>query len=255
MIEKNTRFGHLVVLGAAQAVQVVRGDRICNWSASWCRCDCGATKVVSDWRLRTGHVTSCGCRKHSGLRSVHRARVPRIGTRFGQLTVTAHLPDRIDRRGVHHTRSEFTCSCGRKIALDNSRVRRLGDASCGHDRPASIRNRAPSRARRILLVRPGARFGALAVTGARVIWSPHPVVYAAVRCEHCDHVFETWVENFRRGRLAGCPHCGAPVADVLPLPEPDLPGQGDASPSTPSATASRPPSGEGENGENNKCTT
>ena len=211
MIAKNTRFGHLVVLGAAQSVQVVRGDRICNWSASWCRCDCGATKVVPDWRLRTGHVTSCGCQRHSGLRTVHRTRIPRIGAHFGQLTVTAHLPDRIDRRGVHHTRSEFTCSCGRKIALDNSRVRRLDNASCGHDRPISLTRRAPPRARRIWLARPGARFGALVVTDARVVWSPRPVAYAAVRCDICGHSFETWVENLRRGRLSRCPHCGAAV--------------------------------------------
>ena len=234
MIEKNTRFGHLVVLGAAQAVQVVRGDRICNWSASWCRCDCGATKVVPDWRLRTGHVTSCGCHRYSGLLSVHRTRVPRIGTRFGQLTVTAHLPDRVDRRGVHHTRSEFTCSCGRKIALDNSRARHLTNASCGHDRPSSIARRTLPRARRIWLVRPGARFGALVVMGARVVWTPHSMAYASVRCANCGQEFETWVENLRRGRLSQCPNCGAPVADALPSPDLDASGVADSAPSMPS---------------------
>lgn len=211
MIEKNTRFGHLVVLGAAQPVQVVRGDRICNWSASWCRCDCGQTRVVPDWRLRTGHVTSCGCRKRAGLAAARHTRIPRIGTRFGRLTVTAHLPDRIDRRGVHHTRSEFTCECGRKVELDNSRVRRAANPSCGHDRPAAVSRRAPARPRRIRLARLGARFGALIVVGVRVGWAPWPAAYASVRCDACGHVFETWVENLRIGRLRRCPRCGAPA--------------------------------------------
>ena len=224
MIPRNTRFGHLVVLGAAQPVQVVRGDRICNWSASWCRCDCGATKVVPDWRLRTRHVTSCGCQKHSGLAAVRRTRIPRIGTRFGELTVTAHLPDRIDRHGVHHTRSEFTCTCGRKVELDNSRVRRLRNPSCGHDRPDAVRLRAPARPRRILLARLGAHFGLLSVVGARVEWTPRPVAYALVRCARCGHVFETWVENLRVGRVRPCPNCGLPGASAPPSGAPSADG-------------------------------
>ncbi len=203
MIPKNTRFGHLVVIGPAQPVQVIRGGKIVNWSASWCRCQCGASRVVPDWRLRTGHVTSCGCRKLSGLAAARHTRIPRIGTRFGELTVTAHLPDRIDRRGIHHTRSEFTCSCGRMIALDNSRVRRLHHPSCGHDRPA-----APpvGRPRHIRLVRPNARFGSLVVVGCRLVLAPYPVAYATVRC-NCGSLFETWVENLRLGRVFACPAC------------------------------------------------
>ena len=204
MIPPNTRFGHLVVLGPAQPIQVVRHDKILNWSASWCRCDCGANRVVPDWRLRTGHITSCGCRKHSGLTSVRHTRIPRIGTKFGSLTVTAHLPDRIDRRGVHHTRSEFTCSCGRKVELDNSKVRSLPNPSCGHDRLSA---RPPlGRPRRIRVARPNAVFGTLVVTGCRIVWSPLPAAYATVRCA-CGRLFETWVENLRLGRVHECPEC------------------------------------------------
>lgn len=209
MIPKNTRFGHLVVIGPAQPVQVVRGDRICNWSASWCRCDCGATKVVPDWRLRTRHITSCGCRKLAGLASARHTRVPRIGTRFGALTLTAHLPDRVDRHGVHHTRSEFTCACGRTVALDNARARRMGSAAaCAHEGEAAGRERRPAQPRMLRLARPGARFGQLAVEGCRVEWAPWPAVYAAVRCD-CGARFETWVENLRRGVVATCPKCRA----------------------------------------------
>ena len=203
MIPQNTRFGHLVVIGPAQPVQVIRGDKICNWSASWCRCECGKNCIVPDWRLKTGHVTSCGCRKLSGLASVRRTRIPRIGTRFGQLTVTAHLPDRIDRHGIHHTQSEFTCACGRKIALDNSAVRKRQNPSCGHDRPGASTSGQP---RHLRLARPNACFGSLVVVGCRIDWSRYPVAYAAVRCS-CGKVFETWVENLRLGRVHDCPDC------------------------------------------------
>ncbi len=204
MIPNNSRFGHLVVIGPAQPVQVVRGDKICNWSASWCRCECGKSCIVPDWRLRTGHVTSCGCRKLSGLIGACRTRIPRIGTRFGQLTVTAHLPDRIDRRGIHHTQSEFTCTCGRTIALDNASVRKRHNPSCGHDRPGASTSGRP---RHLRLVRLNACFGALVVVGCRIDWSNYPVAYAAVRCS-CGKVFETWVENLRLGRVHDCPDCG-----------------------------------------------
>ncbi len=215
MISKNKRFGHLVVLGEAQPLQVVRGERVCHWSASWCRCDCGATCVVPDWRLRTGHVKSCGCGKLAGLRNSRHTKVPRIGARIGALVVTAHLPDRVDRHGVHHTRSSFQCICGRIVEMDNSNARRRQGTGCFHEsiRGAMSHNCTASRSvprqpRMLRLALPGGRFGSLIVGGCRVEWKSWPTAYAMVRCD-CGATFETWVENLRQGRVMSCPSCAA----------------------------------------------
>lgn len=50
-----TRFGRLIVIGEAEQ----RGPKR-RWH---CQCDCGTKRTVSQPGLRSGHSTSCGCRK------------------------------------------------------------------------------------------------------------------------------------------------------------------------------------------------
>ena len=48
------RFGRLMVLSRAENTKAGQ--------AKWlCKCDCGETKVVSGYHLRSGRITSCGC--------------------------------------------------------------------------------------------------------------------------------------------------------------------------------------------------
>lgn len=48
------RFGRLTVISRAENTKAGQ--------AKWlCKCDCGKTKVVSGYHLRSGRITSCGC--------------------------------------------------------------------------------------------------------------------------------------------------------------------------------------------------
>ena len=47
------KFARLTVLRMAQA----DGQS----SRAYCRCDCGGSKIVRSWQLRSGEVKSCGC--------------------------------------------------------------------------------------------------------------------------------------------------------------------------------------------------
>ena len=136
-IAPNTRFGHLTVLREAPPVPVVRGKGVHLWTASLCRCDCGRLRIVPDWRLRTRHVTSYGCRRIAGLSEADHRRIPSLGTRFGALVLTKLLPDRIDVNGVRHTCGSYRCDCGRILNIDHSQARRRASSVCRHSEARS----------------------------------------------------------------------------------------------------------------------
>lgn len=92
------RFGKLVVLQKAERPQ--QGKR---GAACWlCRCDCGNETVVLGSNLRSGHTTSCGCKKTRDLTGQH----------IGRLTVVGRS-DRYMSRGKRQVRLwECRCDCG-----------------------------------------------------------------------------------------------------------------------------------------------
>ncbi len=58
------RFGRLVVLG--------RGSRGSGPEVHWfCRCDCGAEKLFSGYKIRSGHTKSCGCFSRDAVASLN----------------------------------------------------------------------------------------------------------------------------------------------------------------------------------------
>lgn len=54
----NQRFGRLVVIGRAPIGRRPSGNQVTRW---FCRCDCGAEKIVDAPELRKGATVSCGC--------------------------------------------------------------------------------------------------------------------------------------------------------------------------------------------------
>lgn len=67
-INPGQRHGSLVVLGEAPAIHVAK------WRVRMarCRCDCGAETIVRLDYLRSGHTTSCGCRRAHSAVSTHK---------------------------------------------------------------------------------------------------------------------------------------------------------------------------------------
>lgn len=63
-------FGDLIVLCRKD------GKRQSGKQVAWlCQCECGKTTSVLSWNLRSGHTTSCGCKRNeklkNGLRTSH----------------------------------------------------------------------------------------------------------------------------------------------------------------------------------------
>lgn len=88
------RFGKLVV---EASVPPLKGQR--RWL---CRCDCGGTHVVTTGRLKSGHTTSCGCKKSPDL----------TGKVFGRLTVLGRSDKRSPRGARTTPLWECRCECG-----------------------------------------------------------------------------------------------------------------------------------------------
>ena len=107
------RFGRLVVL---------EFDRLDHIGARfWCKCDCGNTKSISGHNLKTGHTTSCGCKKHE------RRAEDLTGKRFGRLYVTGF--ECMGTTGKSYWKC--ICDCGNKTVVERSALVCGGTRSCG----------------------------------------------------------------------------------------------------------------------------
>lgn len=104
---RGQRFGKLIVLS-----QAAHKHGHVRWV---CVCDCGRVTTVSSSALRVAQ--SCGCTRA-------KARVERVGQRFGKLVVLERGP-----RGKN-TRWLCLCDCGNKVTVDASSLKR-GTHSCG----------------------------------------------------------------------------------------------------------------------------
>lgn len=201
-LKPKSRFGHLLVLGPADPVTILRHGKERHWSASRCKCDCGKDVIVPNWRLKTGHVSSCGCQKLRGLRNVIRRKRLPLGAVFGALTVVRPMRDRVDVHGIHHTQSEFRCTCGALIVRDNSAIRRAKAPSCGHDRPW----RSPPEHFTVRVPHIGSVFEHLTVLKTKLLKGQRPTVWCRVQCD-CGTTFDLWAEHLRHGRIHCCKQC------------------------------------------------
>jgi hypothetical protein len=72
------RFGRLVSLGPIGVDVFVGGSRNVRWL---CKCDCGAEKAVTGFKLRNGNTSSCGCLQAEARKTSCRLAVTRHGKR------------------------------------------------------------------------------------------------------------------------------------------------------------------------------
>ncbi len=113
MLGEGSRFGRLVVVED-------RGHK-----KVFCRCDCGATRVLPRHRLRSGNTKSCGCLKSEVTRRrwemVSAATAILEGSVFGRLTV----------KESHHQRVQCQCSCGALVWVRKYDLLSGKTSSCG----------------------------------------------------------------------------------------------------------------------------
>lgn len=114
------RFGRLLVLRQVKCPT----KRQLVWL---CRCDCGTTKSIRGGDLRSGRISSCGCRNKEVATERWRKRRPKwVGKRLGLITVI--------REAGKNQRGRFTwechCDCGSIVYWENCQLTRKSK-SCG----------------------------------------------------------------------------------------------------------------------------
>jgi hypothetical protein len=118
------RFGQLVV---------VRECRDSQGKLAWeCVCDCGKSRIAHNGRLRSGHVTSCGCASESC------AYLDGPGSKFGRLTL---VQSDVGRHSDGSVLSEWSCDCGGIVVCSHYSVRCGARTKCGKKecRPEAFR--------------------------------------------------------------------------------------------------------------------
>lgn len=110
------QFGHLTVLEQVADNVLPSGLHEKMWR---CRCDCGRETVARGSFLRTGHTTSCGCRK--------------TGTNFIDLTGKCFSGVTVLRRVGRNSPPQWLCccSCGTEFITRGSSLANGHTKSCG----------------------------------------------------------------------------------------------------------------------------
>lgn len=110
------RFGHLTVLEQANDNILPSGLHEKMWL---CRCDCGRETVVRGAFLRTGHTTSCGCRK-TGINFIDLT-----GKCFSNVTVLRRIGTNSPPQWL------CRCDCGTEFITRGSSLVNGHTKSCG----------------------------------------------------------------------------------------------------------------------------
>lgn len=106
-------------------LRVISKQKDKNGKAGWlCECSCGNRKIISEYKLKTGKVKSCGCQQYA-----RKSRKQDLtGKRFGKLVVMYETKKRNYKSSVYwHCR----CDCGREVEVTQDNLVYGGYKSCG----------------------------------------------------------------------------------------------------------------------------
>lgn len=97
-----------------------------SYKATWiCKCECGNETEIDGEKLRTGHTTSCGCKRKDNKGQFEDI----TGQRFNRLTVIRFL-DKEERSSRQHNWL-CKCDCGNYVKADASCLKMGTQKSCG----------------------------------------------------------------------------------------------------------------------------
>lgn len=102
-----------------------------------CKCDCGRTTYVPLTSLKSGAVTSCGCKRKLTIQLNYKKDM--IGKKFGKLTVISENVKASKKKYDYNGNIESTvpyydciCDCGNKVTVAGYSLRSGGTTSCGY---------------------------------------------------------------------------------------------------------------------------
>lgn len=173
------RFGKLVVQ------KLIGKDKYSDkiWE---CKCDCGNFTNVKQSHLRSGHTTSCGCKRQ--MKSL-------VGKRFGSLVVTDRTEDYIcPDNGKHYIRWNCVCDCGNKVTVVANNLVSGSVSSCGCQNPHALKDLS------------GQVFGKLTVlhqVDSYVNPSGRKLIRYKCQCECGQYVLEL-ANTLRQGEVLSC---------------------------------------------------
>ena len=126
-------FGKLTVLKQTNDyINPSNGLHIAQWL---CRCSCEEHTliVVRGNDLKTGHTTSCGCKKKRDNTNMTRVKDDLTGKTFGRLTVLYQVEDNITPQGTYEAQWLCECSCDQhtQIIVRNVNLKSGHTNSCG----------------------------------------------------------------------------------------------------------------------------
>lgn len=110
--------------GRLTAIKIVPNKRKDTY---WlCKCDCGNTKEVDTYRLRSGHTRSCGCLEQEN-REKRKQLDGYIGKQYAHLLILKEIPT-----AKYETRKVLCrCDCGTEKIVDFENVISGHTKSCG----------------------------------------------------------------------------------------------------------------------------
>ena len=110
------RFGKLVVISYA-------GINKRNNPLWTCHCDCGSTKIVLEYSLKSGNTKSCGCLRRD-IKDI-------TGNKYGSLSVIGFVKRDTQKR---KTLWLCNCDCGKEVIVDGHYLKTGAIKSCGCSR-------------------------------------------------------------------------------------------------------------------------
>ena len=120
------KFGKLTVVSQAESVFDDNGKEIIQWN---CKCECGNSKVIKEYRLLYGGTKSCGCLINETNKEIHFKDL--TGQRFGRLLVINRADDKVQSNGKHSAMWNCLCNCGNTKIVRSSHLISGKCTSCG----------------------------------------------------------------------------------------------------------------------------
>lgn len=183
------------------ALIVIAEERDKNGRSAWlCQCDCGNTKVVRGSDLRSGRITSCGCRSNI----INKRSLDITNQRFGYLTAIKYEYSKNNKRYW-----SFQCDCGEII------YKPIGDVISGHTSSCGCQYLDLQSKSHIILEQPGTIYGFLKVISKSQPFILNHQAHWRCLCLNCGKELDVPGIALRSGQAISCGCLISPKEELI----------------------------------------